>query len=125
MPAGGRVSTAVDATLPPAFYAAIGYRVFAGRALRVDIVERVAAHARKLARLGSFTPSADLLTLAGCTVQEMGEVLAGLGYRPEPENADGVVFFAAPERKRGKRPRRRPGDPDSPFAKLAELRSNR
>jgi ATP-dependent RNA helicase SUPV3L1/SUV3 len=127
VPAGGRVSTAVNGALAPAFYAAIGYRVFDGRALRVDIVERVAARAHKLSRLGSFAPGTDLLALSGCSADELGKVLVALGYRPEVPDAAGVVFYAAPERNRGRGTRRAAGrgrlrDPDSPFAKLAELR---
>ena len=127
-PDGGRVSVVVDEALPVGFYAAIGYRVFGRRALRLDIVERVAAAARRLAREGPFEPAAELAALAGCTAEELDEVLAGLGYRRQEADDDSAPRYAAPGRTRGGKPRRAPrrprkADPASPFAKLAGLRS--
>ncbi|MFQ5957813.1 MAG: helicase-related protein [Alphaproteobacteria bacterium] len=127
-PDGARVSVVVDEALPEAFYAAVGYRVFGRRALRLDIVERVAATARRLARPGPFAPGADLLALAGCSADELDAVLVGLGYRRQAADGDDAVRYLAPERKRGRKPGRVPGrpkaaDPASPFAKLADLRS--
>ena len=127
-PDGGRVSVVVDEALPVGFYAAIGYRVFGRRALRLDIVERVAAAARRLAREGPFEPAAELAALAGCTAEELDEVLVGLGYRRQAADDDSAPRYAAPGRTRGGKPRRAPrrpskADPASPFAKLAGLRS--
>ncbi len=127
-PDGGRVSVVVDEALPVGFYAAIGYRVFGRRALRLDIVERVAAAARRLAREGPFEPAAELAALAGCIAEELDEVLAGLGYRRQEADDDSAPRYAAPGRTRGGKPRRAPrrpskADPASPFAKLAGLRS--
>ena len=126
-PTDGRGSVIFDEALPPAFYAAVGYRIFGRRALRVDVVERLAARAHMLARLGPFAPGPALRRLTGCTADELAEVLGGLGYRLQPPDADGVARFSAPVRRRRKRAggapaRPRASDPASPFAKLAELR---
>ncbi len=48
---------------------------------------------------------------------------AGLGFRAEGPGAQGVVCYALPERRKRKRRGARPAvDPDSPFARLSELR---
>ena len=124
--AAGPLSVAVDATLPRGFYAAVGYRVFGGWALRLDAVERIAARAHRLSRPGLFAPTPDFAALGDCDAEALAAVLAGLGYRAQAPDAQGLVCHAAPERPRRKSvhrtKRRRGGDPDSPFAKLAELR---
>ncbi len=120
-PPRGRLPAAVDESLPPEFYAAVGYRVFGRRALRVDVVERVAARARRLARGGPFAPEPGLVALAGCDGDALAAVLAGLGYAPGPPDADGVARWAAARRPRRKRGARRRAAA-SPFARLAGLR---
>jgi ATP-dependent RNA helicase SUPV3L1/SUV3 len=126
VPTNGHGSIEVDPGLPRAYYAAIGFRAFGARALRVDVVERVAARARGLARGGPFAPGPELRGLAGCTTGGLDDVLAGLGFRAQPPDADGTTRFAAPERRRRRRAGRAPAraravDPASPFAKLAGL----
>ena len=122
-PTGEALSMALDSTLPSAFYDAIGYRRAGHLALRLDAVERILARAGTLSRSGPFAPTAELAALAGCDVETMGAVLSGLGYHAETPDAQGVVFFSAPSRKRRHRQRRRgTANPCSPFAKLASLR---
>ena len=59
--------------------------------------------------------------MIGAAVEDLPAVLAALGYRAVEE--DGTVTFTAPAAK-AKRPRRRTAaaDPDSPFAKLRDLK---
>ncbi len=126
VPADGRASVEFDQALPRAFYGAIGYRVFGSRALRIDVVERLAARARSLARKGPFAPGPEFGGPAGCTTDELADVLAGLGFRPRPPDANGLTRFAAPAKRRRRAaraaPSKRADDSASPFAKLAELR---
>ena len=150
VPPAGRVSVAADAAAPEGFHDAIGYRRLGPLALRVDIVERIAAEARRLSRAGPFAATPMLGGLAGCSAEEMGAVLVDLGYRRAPPGEDGAPRFVAPpgsSRPRpaakprkpagtngGGKPRNKPKppergkrrprvDPASPFAKLAALRS--
>ena len=123
-PIADGASLIVDETLPLEMYCAIGYRVFARRALRVDVVERLAARLRRLARGGPFAPGREIVALAGCGADELAVVLAGLGYRPEATDSDGAPRFAAAARRRRRRTARAPpraGDAASPFAKLADI----
>jgi ATP-dependent RNA helicase SUPV3L1/SUV3 len=130
IPPPGRISLPVDEQLPAAFYVAIGYRPLGPRALRIDMVERLAATARRLARQGPFGATPALLSLAGCGKDELAGMLAALGYRAAV-GEDGVTFTAAGRRPRskGKGGGRRDGDAkagaDSPFAKLRDIRLRR
>ena len=133
---GAALSLPVVEDLPRDMYRAMGFRVFDRLALRTDAVERVAALAHRLSQAGSFVPGADLLTLADCDGEALAPVLTALGYRAEAPDVQGLVSFAAPERRRrrkdsgktkskARRKKSRPlVDLDSPFAKLAGLRLN-
>jgi ATP-dependent RNA helicase SUPV3L1/SUV3 len=119
----GRVSLPVDKNMPRAFYEAVGYRALGPIAVRVDIVERLAAQAWSLARKGSFEAGPDMLSLAGCGPDEMTPVLTGLGYAAEGTGgSDRPVTFRRPRRRPSRERRRKaPGNGDSPFAKLGDL----
>jgi ATP-dependent RNA helicase SUPV3L1/SUV3 len=125
-----RVSLPVDHGVPEGFYAATGYRPLGARALRVDMLERLAAALRRRARSGPFAPDAALFNLAGCTGEAFDGVVRALGYRPRRAGEDGQVLYAAPLRQR-QRPRAatraRPGarESASPFAALAPLKRAR
>ncbi len=111
-PQAGRVW--VPATLPEAFYEAVGYRPLAGLAIRVDMLERFAADARALAREGPFQATPALDAVLGTPA---GRILEALGYQARPHPELGVTY--QPRRRPPARPRRRrPASETSPFAVL-------
>ncbi len=114
---GARTKLPVDPEAAPAFYEAVGYRILGNRAIRVDMLERLAAEIRRLAREAGaegFAVTPRLLSLLALPAAELVPVLSGLGYRPVEQ--DGVPRFRpAPRRDR---PRRRDKPSDSPFAVL-------
>ncbi len=123
-PPAGRVSITPEAGLPAGFLMAAGYCPVGSKALRVDILERLSGKISALAAGGEFQPDTDILTLAGCTPEEMSTVLVALGYRMT-EGPDGARF-APPQRRnqtRAKKPRGAMADrpADGPFAKLKDL----
>ncbi len=137
---GSRVSFPAPDRLPTPLWNAAGYAVLGPLALRADITERLAYKARQLGRTGPFAPSTELMSLAGCTEDELAALLRALGYRrlkakPSAENEAAPVLFVAKRRERkprtdGKsaRPRRAKAKPktseppvDSPFAALKSL----
>ncbi|HUG53404.1 MAG TPA: helicase-related protein [Vicinamibacteria bacterium] len=77
---GGAPSVRVDPRVPAAFYLATGYVPAGPRALRADRAERFAAAARRGHREGRPLVMADLAALAGCPIEEVEPVLAGLGF---------------------------------------------
>lgn len=106
---------------------AMGFAPFAGFALRVDVLERLAARLRGLARLApSFVPPPELAAEAGLTRAELATLTQALGFRPAPEAGEGAFARGEPRRReRGlaETPRRAARSrAHSPFAVLADLK---
>jgi ATP-dependent RNA helicase SUPV3L1/SUV3 len=97
--ASGRTSIAVDKEIDSALYAVAGYRVCGERAVRVDMLERLAdiirpalawregAPGSKPAAAfdgsGCFTVAVGMTSLVGCAGEDFGAILRSLGYRME------------------------------------------
>jgi ATP-dependent RNA helicase SUPV3L1/SUV3 len=114
----------VDPGLPPSFYAAIGFRVLDGLALRPDRLERLAAAARRLARQGPFAAGPELAAIAGVEPGALRGLLAALNYR-RVIDAGRETFIARPQRRREPaKPIRRVQETGEghPFAKLRGLK---
>jgi ATP-dependent RNA helicase SUPV3L1/SUV3 len=98
-PRQGLTSVGVDKTLPEAFYRAAGFHVCGTRAVRIDMLERLADLIRPLTSWkpsearpeppvgavgkGAFKVQPDMLSIIGCSTEEMGNVLMALGFRKE------------------------------------------
>jgi ATP-dependent RNA helicase SUPV3L1/SUV3 len=80
-PADGRVQVARNPETPAEYDAALGFARLGGRAVRVDMLERVAALVRKSAREGKFGITADMLSLTGADHETFGAMLLDMGYR--------------------------------------------
>ncbi|NGO49636.1 helicase-related protein [Allomesorhizobium camelthorni] len=99
--AAGRTSVVVDPAFDRAFYKLAGFRMLGRRAVRVDILERLADLIRPALAWkagtgprpdGAFDGSAFLVTPAmmsilGANADDIEEILKGLGYRAEPKPA--------------------------------------
>ncbi len=98
-PRAGLTSFAPAPAAPEAFYRAYGYHVCGPRAVRIDMLERLADHIRPLLAWrsqaegaaapkgatgdGGFTATPDMMSLLGCSPEELGGVLKALGFRVE------------------------------------------
>ncbi|MCG8694896.1 MAG: hypothetical protein MI806_27120 [Minwuiales bacterium] len=109
-----------------------GYRIFGGRAVRVDMLDRVSDAAHRAARRGPVANTAELMSLIGCGPDDFQAVMGGLGYRrvePQPPaDAEQLIFLPKHKRKSGKgRKKTAKSDrdakrvADSPFAVLRHL----
>lgn len=97
--ATGRTSVVVDASFDKTFYRLAGYRNLGRRAVRVDILERLADLIRPTTNwkpgLGqrpdgaydgnAFMVTPPMMSILGATAEDMEEILKGLGYRAEPK----------------------------------------
>ncbi|QKD01390.1 helicase-related protein [Mesorhizobium loti] len=97
--ASGRTSVVIDPTFDKAFYKLAGYRNLGRRAVRIDILERLADLIRPATNwkpgLGqrpdgaydgqSFMVTPPMMSILGATADDMEEILKGLGYRAEPK----------------------------------------
>jgi len=94
----GRTSIPVDREIDPALYRTAGYRVCGERAVRVDILERLAdlirpalawregmpgARPRGAFPGGGFTVVNTMTSLAGASGEDFASILRALGYRME------------------------------------------
>lgn len=99
--ASGRTSIVIDPTYDKTFYRLAGYRNLGRRAVRVDILERLADLIRPATNwkpgLGvrpdgaydgqAFMVTPPMMSILGATADDMEEILKGLGYRAEPKPA--------------------------------------
>jgi ATP-dependent RNA helicase SUPV3L1/SUV3 len=128
-PHPGRVSLPSD-EFPPGYLDAIGYQTAGRLALRIDIFERIAAHAWKLGRKGSFIADLKLLSLAGCGSEDMETILKEIGFRKFKETDTGTEYAiehklvkSAPQKnlQKTKPMKNVKADPASPFAILEKM----
>ena len=97
--ASGRTSLPVEPAFPRPLYRIVGYRIAGTRAVRIDILERLADLIRPLiawrptpdaptppdgaAPGNGFTVTVSMTSLLGCSGEDFASVLRGLGYRVE------------------------------------------
>ncbi len=102
-PRAGLTSAKVDPGIPEAFYRAYGFHVCGPRAVRIDMLERLADLIRLLLSWraksendtppkgstgdGGFTVIPEMMSILGCSPEELGNVLAALGFRLEKREA--------------------------------------
>jgi ATP-dependent RNA helicase SUPV3L1/SUV3 len=75
------VPAAVDA--PEGYDTMCGYRAAGDRAIRIDMLERLADMLRGCDSRTGFEATADMLSITGMTMDQFAELMQGLGYRAE------------------------------------------
>lgn len=103
LPRAGLTSTLADPSVPEALYRAYGFHVCGPRAVRLDIIERLADIIRPLVAWrpgadaaaasttppkgatgdGGFKATDQMMSILGCSAAELGNVLKELGFRSE------------------------------------------
>ncbi|MBN9058588.1 MAG: helicase, partial [Rhizobiales bacterium] len=114
--ATGRTTVPVDPSFARPLYRVVGYRIAGNRAVRIDILERLADIIRPLIAWkptsdnlvppegavdgNGFTVTVAMTSLLGCSGEDFAGVLKSLGYRldrrPAPPKAAPVAEEAAP-----------------------------
>ncbi|MAC38645.1 MAG: ATP-dependent DNA helicase [Maricaulis sp.] len=133
LPAPGLTSIANDRGRSRADYATVGFYPCGPRAVRFDMLERLAdtlRDARAADQEPGFPLTADMTALLGCSVEDLRGTLTTLGYKriqkgPDPEKTEGERWDRRKRRPQA-RPRPKPAaavppPADSPFAALAAL----
>jgi ATP-dependent RNA helicase SUPV3L1/SUV3 len=108
----GRTSIAADKEVAGVLYRTAGYRVCGERAVRVDILERLADIIRPALAWragapglqpaaaftgGGFTVTTAMTSLTGCSGEEFASILRSIGYRMEHRPKPAAPPPAAPE----------------------------
>ncbi|WP_097141197.1 helicase-related protein [Rhizobium subbaraonis] len=109
--AAGRTSIVTDPSFERAFYKLAGFRFLGKRAVRIDILERLADIIRPLLQWKPgttprpegaydgrrFTATTSMLSILGATPDDMEEILKGLGYRADSVKAEEAAAFLGAE----------------------------
>jgi ATP-dependent RNA helicase SUPV3L1/SUV3 len=106
--AAGRTSVVADPTFERMFYKLAGFRFLGKRAVRVDILERLADLIRPLLQWKPgttrpegaydgrrFTVTTAMLSILGATPDDIEEILKGLGYRADTVTAEEAQAYLA------------------------------
>jgi ATP-dependent RNA helicase SUPV3L1/SUV3 len=91
-PPPGLVTVPAVPDAPPGYYPRAGYRLAGERAVRIDMLERLADMIRPLDARAGFEASADMLSITGLTLDQFARLMQGLGF----------------ESREGTRPKRKP-----------------
>jgi ATP-dependent RNA helicase SUPV3L1/SUV3 len=105
--AAGRTSVVTDPTYERMFYKLAGFRFLGKRAVRIDILERLADLIRPLLQWKPgttsrpdgaydgrrFTTTTAMLSILGATPDDMEEILKGLGYRADSVKPEEAAAF--------------------------------
>ena len=110
-PKAGRTSVVADPALPPAYYRATGYHLCGTRAVRTDILERLSDLIRPLIAWkpgggsarpkgstgdGGFVVIPEMLSILGCSAEELSGVLRALGFHAERKTPPKTMIDPAP-----------------------------
>ncbi len=109
--ASGRTSFIADKEVPKGLYRAAGFRICGERAVRIDILERLADLIRPAlawrsgtnvppppgaAEGNGFVITPGMTSLAGCSVENFGAILASLGYASEKRPGPAILETQTP-----------------------------
>ena len=99
-PPPGLVTIPSDTDAPEAYHTMCGYRQAGERAIRIDMLERLADLLRAQNSRAGFEATPDMLSITGMTLEQFASLMGGLGYnavRGEREK----VKTPAPETQAG------------------------
>jgi len=82
-PPPGLVTIPVVDGLPADYHTLSGYRAAGRRAIRIDMLERLADQLRSEDSRGGFEAKADMLSISGTTLEQFADLMQGLGYKAE------------------------------------------
>ena len=106
-PPPGLVTIPAVEGAPVGYYEKVGYRLCGQRALRIDMLERLADLLRPMDVRGGFEATPDMLSITGCTLEQFADILDSLGFqgergeRPKPERVRAIDAPSEPTAEEG------------------------
>ncbi len=82
-PPPGLVTVPVGEGLPEGYHAMAGYRAAGQRAIRIDMLERLADLLRAQDSRAGFEATPEMLSITGMTLEQFADLMRGLGYAAE------------------------------------------
>ncbi len=80
-PPAGLVTVPAVRGRPRGYHSMAGYRAAGERAIRIDMLERLADMLRDQDTRGGFEATPDMLSITGMTLEQFADLMAGLGYK--------------------------------------------
>ncbi len=102
-PPAGHVTVPALEGAPQGYYERAGYRLCGQRAVRIDMMERLADLIRPMDQKAGFEATPDMLSITGCTLEQLADILKSLGFeaekgeRPRPVRSPKAEEAAVPE----------------------------
>jgi len=90
-PPPGLVTIPHIAEVPASTYLMSGYKPAGSRAIRIDMLERLADLLRSEDSRGGFEANPDMLSITGMTLEQFADLMQGLGYKAERGERDKPV----------------------------------
>ncbi|MBN2906800.1 MAG: disulfide oxidoreductase [Rhodobacteraceae bacterium] len=106
---------AIEGT-PDDFHTLSGYRAAGARAIRIDMLERLADQLRAEDTRGGFEAKPDMLSITGMTLEQFADLMQGLGYRAERGERPKVKAAATPDAAQAEAEAPAPETPEAPEA---------
>ena len=113
-PPPGLVTVPADTQAPRGYHSMAGYRAAGARAIRIDMLERLADMLRAEDSRAGFEATPDMLSITGMTLEQFADLMQGLGYsaergarekpRPVPAAVDSTEAGAPEEAAEGTPP---------------------
>ncbi|MEH6361447.1 MAG: helicase-related protein, partial [Amylibacter sp.] len=82
-PPAGLVTVPAVIDAPKGYYPRAGYRLAGERAIRIDMLERLADMIRAFDVKSGFEANPDMLSITGMTLEQFADLMQGLGYTAE------------------------------------------
>ncbi len=82
-PPPGLVTIPANDTAPEGYFTLSGYRAAGTRAIRIDMLERLADLLRSQDTRKGFEANPDMLSITGMTLEQFANLMEGLGYKAE------------------------------------------
>ncbi len=79
-PPPGLVTVAAVPDAPPGYYPRAGYRLAGERAIRIDMLERLADLIRNLDARTGFEAAPEMLSITGLSLEQFSRLMQGMGY---------------------------------------------
>ncbi|MGB3406500.1 MAG: helicase-related protein [Jannaschia sp.] len=95
-PPPGLVTVPAMPDAPVGYYTMAGYRLAGARAIRIDMLERLADLLRPADSRGGFEATPDMLSITGMTLEQFADLMGGLGYNAERGERPKVKAATAP-----------------------------
>ena len=92
-PPAGHVTVPASRDMAPGYFAMAGYRAAGERAIRIDMLERLADMLRERDSKAGFEAAPEMLSITGLSMELFTGLMTGIGYRAE--KAERTVVKAA------------------------------